>query len=840
MGIRGSLLFALLIQVGILLSQQTVCFTLRDSITGEALEGVLCVVDDSHYYTTDAKGKFCHPFLSDTATVRLAIYQMGRTPQFRRLRQKDTVVLVRAAAQVLDEVVVEARPDIIVKEDTIVYIARHFRDSTEVNIEELLEKLPGFRVDPETGLITVLGYGIKTVMIEGDDIVGQRYQKITRGLSAEMVKKIEVIDEEDNPNVKSINLQLNEAHKLKLLNGKVHGSINTRKKIHGAFTGYFQAIRQKNLISLSYREDGESSFYGFLQERPEKSEIFSTSVLQDQISTWTSYLHFPYLIVPRSNYLNNTEWVLSSDGVYKFWGEKVRLNVEYMQGARRYTHNRIEDYLQPRTIFHTTQTNVDYRGGWNLHLKYEKRILPSLKLYFTNTTTTRMDGGSIGEDGEPNSYYQQALDSSRSNQSDIVLTYKVGDQWTLKFNSSLGYRQQRQGYLTHYSDSLTNIGYPLDTIRQGLYDRVLRWENSVIANYKYSEGSLLSAGLGYLSLRWNDHFNSNFNAKSEKTSRVHTPVSAFGYVRRWRKMTLNLRTNILPYGGKWYYQGSSWYEYRVNNHNFTTSMVVGKIYALNNFYNQPIIFGAYNLLYSFDYRPVERSFLLGNLHYTYTPNNVTTLFWVRVTAKQEYINATRENGIIGRYIRTVRYVDSVASQSSVFVQINGRYFIEKIATAIKLRPEWGISQYAFLIDGENTHSRNVQRGLFTFLRTVYFKNTAIDFSWKYVEGDLYYGDTHVYNWTQHSFKMTCSLKWRSIYVKSTLHYYQYKYLRKSIFLNAYLRYSPRGQSYKLELHGINLFGYTVLQENYVSDFYTTVLSYPLFGRLLGIGFYYYL
>ncbi len=76
--------------------------------------------------------------------------------------------------------------------DTVTYNLDNFRDSTERNIGQLLNKLPGIDVD-EGGNIKFLDIPISALTIDGDDLTGSRYQALTKTVSADLIQKIQVI-----------------------------------------------------------------------------------------------------------------------------------------------------------------------------------------------------------------------------------------------------------------------------------------------------------------------------------------------------------------------------------------------------------------------------------------------------------------------------------------------------------------------------------------------------------------------------------------------------------------------------------------------------------------------
>ncbi len=100
----------------------------------------------------------------------------------------------------LDEVIVKSNVlPIIDKKDTTSYNVKAFADGTERNIEDLIKKLPGMKVE-SNGKISFRGKAVQKVMIDGEDIFSKNYQLITRNLTINAINKIEAINNyQENP-----------------------------------------------------------------------------------------------------------------------------------------------------------------------------------------------------------------------------------------------------------------------------------------------------------------------------------------------------------------------------------------------------------------------------------------------------------------------------------------------------------------------------------------------------------------------------------------------------------------------------------------------------------------
>ncbi|TWI86475.1 outer membrane beta-barrel protein [Chitinophaga japonensis] len=115
----------------------------------------------------------------------------------------------------LKEVVVESRPPVRLKGDTLEYDASRFKTRENAVVEELLQKLPGVKVD-KGGAITAQGETVQRVLVDGKEFFGNDPAIATKNLPADMVDRIQVLDKmsdqeeftgiDDGNKVKTINI----------------------------------------------------------------------------------------------------------------------------------------------------------------------------------------------------------------------------------------------------------------------------------------------------------------------------------------------------------------------------------------------------------------------------------------------------------------------------------------------------------------------------------------------------------------------------------------------------------------------------------------------------------
>lgn len=85
-------------------------------------------------------------------------------------------------------------PPVKVKKDTLEFNAGSFKVKENAVVEDVLKKLPGVEVSKD-GTITTQGETIKRVRVDGKDFMGNDPLLATRNLPADMIDKIQIIDD---------------------------------------------------------------------------------------------------------------------------------------------------------------------------------------------------------------------------------------------------------------------------------------------------------------------------------------------------------------------------------------------------------------------------------------------------------------------------------------------------------------------------------------------------------------------------------------------------------------------------------------------------------------------
>ena len=146
------------------------------------------------FTVTDADGKYALNLRSTLDSVLISVSHLGFTGQSLLLgntsMQQDFVLATSEI--VLPELVVRQKP-VVRKGDTLVFDVRQFRTAEDESIEDMLRHLPGITVE-RNGRILYQGLPINKFYVEGLDLLEGRYAQITRNLSLDAIRDVEILE----------------------------------------------------------------------------------------------------------------------------------------------------------------------------------------------------------------------------------------------------------------------------------------------------------------------------------------------------------------------------------------------------------------------------------------------------------------------------------------------------------------------------------------------------------------------------------------------------------------------------------------------------------------------
>lgn len=201
---KGSIIFALLL-MGFAVQAQSnrqVSGTLKNK-AGAAVSGAsikLISEKDSVYTSSDNLGFYNFRNLQGV-NFKMTIHSLGYDTlyhdfKFDASRTQNLIepLTMQESLQYIDEVSVTARVDIVVKEDTLEYHTKDLKLREGALAEDALKKLDGVEVDKD-GNVTAQGEAVTRIRINGKDFFGGDVKAATRNLPADIIEKIQIVDD---------------------------------------------------------------------------------------------------------------------------------------------------------------------------------------------------------------------------------------------------------------------------------------------------------------------------------------------------------------------------------------------------------------------------------------------------------------------------------------------------------------------------------------------------------------------------------------------------------------------------------------------------------------------
>lgn len=214
--------------------------SMAQSITGKVVDeekkplefasiAVLNAADSTlvSYASTDIKGNFKVVDVSDGKRIfqinliGYKVYQ--KSIDFAGKSLNFNTIVLKEKTNTLDEINITAVIPITIKKDTMAFNTKAFKVRVDDNVEDLLKKLPGIEVDAD-GKVKAQGEDVTKVYVDGKEFFGGDPAVAMKNLSADAIKRVEIIDEKsdkarvsgvnDSDRAKVINLVLKDDRKV--------------------------------------------------------------------------------------------------------------------------------------------------------------------------------------------------------------------------------------------------------------------------------------------------------------------------------------------------------------------------------------------------------------------------------------------------------------------------------------------------------------------------------------------------------------------------------------------------------------------------------------------------
>lgn len=352
---------------------------------------------------------------------------------------------------------VEVKPDKFwVKGDTLVFSVLGYREKQDRSIEDVLKRLPGINVGKD-GAISYNGKNINKFYVEGEDLTDGKYAQITKNLSADKVKNVEVL--QNHQPVKLLRgKQFSEQAAINLvLNNDAKGSLTGTADFTTGLTLQHpnQWLRDSRLVAMMFGN-------GMQTLNMYKCNNTGDDVVQEIISHYFRFqeeriilnnIHtgwVPVGDIRRSRF--NDSHLVASNWLFKTSKEsnlRVQLSGVFDRSkGERYRITQYADVSTP-TVVEENATSTTYTREWNAGINY---TLNSSKLHLENrlngqanfnesSAITHLNGRLIHQHVEPR---------KRSVSEVLMLTKNIFKNSIIRLNSFLDYIYMPGRLLLHY------------------------------------------------------------------------------------------------------------------------------------------------------------------------------------------------------------------------------------------------------------------------------------------------------------------------------------------------------------------------------------------------------
>jgi hypothetical protein len=505
-------------------------------------------------------------------------------------RSKDLgTISMKDLAQVLEEVVVSAEaPPVTLVGDTIQYNAGSFKVQPNANVEDLLKRLPGIKVEKD-GTVKAQGQKVNRVLVDGKEFFGNDPKIATRNLPSDAVEKVQVYDKlsdaaqltgfDDGNSEKTINLKLKKDKK-KGLFGKAMAGAGTDDRYQGKFNvNSFKGARQMSAIGMGNNTNAEGfSFMDLLNFSGELNRMrqsggggnINITVSDDNAmagaggnnngtginTTWGGGFNYNNIIG------NNTDF--TSNYFYNRYNPQRETHIERQyflpDSTYRYNQNSYSDNL-----------NNSHRINLGADIKIDSfhsiKISPSFGLQNTRNTInsdyrTFSEQGQTSNEGFSNSNSESQGYNFRN---DLLFRKKFrlkGRTFSLNLQTSLN-ASEGTGSLESINQFYTKTGAPIKTGTDSIHQRNDNSSDLFSYNVRgvYTEpifkGGLMELSLGKSNSRsQSDKTTYDLNKSTGKYDQVNDRLSndfenTYGYINGGLRLRMQKKKFNVAVGLNW-------------------------------------------------------------------------------------------------------------------------------------------------------------------------------------------------------------------------------------------------------------------------------------------------
>lgn len=350
------------------------------------------------------------------------------------------------------------RTPIEIKKDTVVYNPENFADGTERNVEDLIKKLPGLKVN-ESGAIEFKGKTVVAVMLDGGDLFNSNYTLGTKNLDPKIIDQIQAIENwSENPILQRMGAENKVALNLKLKKNKTSFSSS-----YSLETDFYKRINIGGTLLLTNKLLKGFALSHYNNVGYNKSPVnFSTNSYSLE-----EYLNLKYkaplLISPKSV---NTEYGFEKANINNQWVNSVNLisnlskNVN-LKAIFTKVDDRINLYSFSENFYRFNNNSIDVLEE-NKTAKNPSYNSAVLELKWRKSKNEYIEISSVGNHIKENNFSNiNRITLDNDNQSvfvknNITYSYGINSKNALQFSVTSAYHTNNQSLFIEPSLSIFN------------------------------------------------------------------------------------------------------------------------------------------------------------------------------------------------------------------------------------------------------------------------------------------------------------------------------------------------------------------------------------------------
>ncbi|MCY3998432.1 MAG: carboxypeptidase regulatory-like domain-containing protein [Flavobacteriaceae bacterium] len=656
-------------------------------------------------------------------------------------------VSLKLNPQKLKDVTLEGAQPVIVKKDTVVYRAEHFRRGDEQVLEDLLENLPGVEVTSD-GTVKFEGKEVEKIMIEGSDLVGDDYKRLSQNMPDYPIEEVELYrNYQENHLLRglndsgdfALNVLLEEQYKSVWFGNvkpKTDFDIDSKYQFAGNLIGVFK--KNQSLITTEMNNIGRRS-NGHNFTLPDID--LQMELLRPIINIGSFYSRFG-----NSNFNNQ---------------ESISLNSVFNPNKKMEARVQLLFHWDEQSFFSASNRNVEinqiaFENNETYSLKRDtKRWTISSKVKYQLSKDQLLEYRGSYKDNERISGVSfdfndiNSLEALSTNEhlltQKVDYTLRITNKQALQVKGNYAYQHQPQEYSSNqnFFEELSE-STSMSRYNQNIHHRL----DYATANIRYtqqmSKGNLWNIGLQtnyrkesldaptdiILDSEWNDFIDNNKYSIFESQAMISRQM-AFNNIKitpriNFSTVNTSLKTsNEEKDATKYFLEG---------NIDFKWTFTQSHFFSMNYDYATTSISGLTDV--SSDYLLLDRNSLqrgLGFMDFLNQSSFIVSYYIGGPTRRMSFdtgvVFSKQHDFITSKQTITQNYQISelvlVKNQSSTSFWSTSGYYLKKIFTNIKLKLNYSYSDYYFFVESEKNTYKSNNYGMGVEIRTSAFDHLDV-------------------------------------------------------------------------------------------------------------------